>query len=287
MGNEKSKPEKVQLNPTELQTYIMVTQVKLNQGRNKKIVLIKKKREEIIKYLQENNLDIAKAKMQTLMVEEDYVTVYDILGPLCEILKEKVSYIMMNKDCPNDIRAALDTLIYSSSRLEIEELHAVRKFIAHKFTNIYVDKANANVDKLVNVNVVDKLTIQQYPEVELISRLKAICSAENIDFNFPQMVNPLVFDNSDLNNQKIPGIIVPLLGLLFIFSQLLSSWAWQFQFFHQASDKAFGCSKHFCLLKELSRFHTAFRFVVSPKRNDLNRFERTRLHRRFTRHRRR
>lgn len=195
MGNEQpSAPKPKALNPSELQTYLMVTQVKLNQGRNKKIALIKKKEGEIIKHLNENNLDIAKAKMESLIREEDFITVYDILGPLCEILKEKVTYIMTSKECPSDLRASMDTLIYSSTRLEIEELHFIREFIKQKYTNIYVDKANSNIDKLVNMNVVEKLTVKPASEAELINRLKAICERENIEFSFPQLNNPLVID---------------------------------------------------------------------------------------------
>lgn len=209
MGNQQQKAQKPKpLNPTELQTYIMVTQVKLNQGRNKKIALIKKKQDEIIKHLNDNNLDIAKAKMESLMREEDYITVYDILGPLCEILKEKVTYIMTSKECPADLRASLDTLIYSSTRLEIEELHMIREFIKQKFTNIYVDKANSNIDKLVNINVVDKLTVKPYPEAELICRLKGICEREDIQFSFPQLANPLIVD-PNMNNKNITIPTIP------------------------------------------------------------------------------
>lgn len=209
MGNKESTQEKpAALNPTELQTYIMVTQVKLTQGRNKKIALIKKKQDEIIKHLNENNLDIAKAKMESLMREEDAITVYDILGPLCEILKEKVTYMMTSKTCPEDLRASLDTLIYSSSRLEIEELHKIRDFLRAKYTNIYIDKANSNADKLVNVNVVDKLLVKPYPEAEIIFRLKGICERENIQFSFPQVINPLIVD-PNINNNPIPNMNIP------------------------------------------------------------------------------
>jgi len=207
MGNEQPQaPKPKPLNPNELQTYLMVTQVKLNQGRNKKIALIKKKQDEIIKHLNDNNLDIAKAKMESLMREEDYITVYDILGPLCEILKEKVTYIMTSKECPLDLRASLDTMIYASTRLEIEELHMIREFIKQKYTNIYVDKANSNIDKLVNINVVDKLTVKPYPEAEIICRLKSICEKENIDFSFPQLSNPLIVDPNLNNKTVIPTI---------------------------------------------------------------------------------
>jgi len=113
---------------------------------------------------------------------------------------------MTSKECPVDLRASLDTLIFSSNRLEIEELHMIREFMRKKFTNIYVDKANSNSDKLVNILVLDKLTVKPYPEAELICRLKAICERENIDFSFPQLVNPLIIDANLHDKRKIPTI---------------------------------------------------------------------------------
>ena len=67
MGNQqevKKGGEKRKLSAPELQTHIMIVQAKLTQSRNKKVELIKKKRQEIIKCLNENSLDIAKAKME-------------------------------------------------------------------------------------------------------------------------------------------------------------------------------------------------------------------------------
>ena len=103
MGNEqKGKGPQGPKMPTsnELKTYIMIIQTKLNLFRNKKIASIKQKKKEIVKSLRENNLDVAKAKMDTIIREEDMITVYDILGPLCEILKERVTYIISNSECP-------------------------------------------------------------------------------------------------------------------------------------------------------------------------------------------
>ena len=122
MGNEqKGNKAPVQKMPTqnEIKTYIMIIQNKLTLFRNKKIASIKQKKKEIVKCLKENNLDVAKAKMDTIIREEDMITVYDILGPLCEILKERSTYIISNTECPPDLRAQLDSVLYASTRMEI------------------------------------------------------------------------------------------------------------------------------------------------------------------------
>ena len=77
MGNEQKKgaPAVKMSTPAEIKTYLMVAQGRLNLNRNKKVDSIKKKKLEIVKCLKENNLDVAKAKMDSLIREEDYITV--------------------------------------------------------------------------------------------------------------------------------------------------------------------------------------------------------------------
>ena len=91
----------------------MICQTKLGLYRNKKLENIGKKKKEIAEALKQNNLDVAKAKMDSLIREEDYITSYDILTPLLEVLKERVTYIISSSECPPDIRAQLDSVIYA------------------------------------------------------------------------------------------------------------------------------------------------------------------------------
>jgi hypothetical protein len=207
MGNQdvKSVPLK-KLSPTELQTYVMIVQARLTQSRNKKVELIRKKRQEIAKCLQENTLDIAKAKMESLLREEDFITVFDILGPLCEIVKEKVSYLLLSDKCPDDMRATLDTILYASTRLEIDELHKIREAMYGKYGELYATKATTNADSLVNVNVVEKLKIKPVADQYLIARLKQLVRDDKINYEFPEEVQPIVpntqfSDFSNFNNQ--------------------------------------------------------------------------------------
>ena len=91
----------------------MICQTKLSLYINKKLENIGKKKKEIAKALKQNNLDVAKAKIDSLISEEDYITSYDILTPLLEVLKERVTYIISSTECPPDIRAQLDSVIYA------------------------------------------------------------------------------------------------------------------------------------------------------------------------------
>ena len=204
MGNEqkgKSAPAPKMPTTNEIKTYIMIIQNKLNLFRNKKIASIKQKKKEIGKYLKENNLDVAKAKMDTIIREEDMITVYDILGPLCEILKERVTYIISNTECPPDLRAQLDSVLYAATRMEIEELHALRDMIMRRYGQAYIMKAESNADKLVNVNLVEKLRIKPASDVFITIRLKQLCKEQKILFEFPMEVeNDIAIDPMNPQN---------------------------------------------------------------------------------------
>ena len=190
MGNNllgKKQVPQIKKVPTamEIKTYIMVAQNKLTLFRNKKVHLIKQKRKEIAKHLRENNLDIAKAKMESVIREEDLITVYDILGPICEILKEKITYLLSSNECPSDLRAPLDTIIYSSTRIEFEEFHKLRDLIMLKYGPEYIAKGDTNADKLVNVNLIEKLKVKPSADAFITIRLKQLCKEDGVNFEFP------------------------------------------------------------------------------------------------------
>ena len=199
MGNAQKDtgPVVQQVTPSEIRSFIMIAQNRLSLSRNKRIDTIRKKKSEIIKSLQENNLDVAKAKMDSLIREEDLITSYDILTPLLEILKERVTYIISSIECPSDLRAQLDSVIYASTRMEFEELLKLRDLIGKKYGTDYIQKADNNADKLVNINLVEKLKIKPASDGFLLIRLKQLCKEKNINYVFP---SEIISDIPDYNN---------------------------------------------------------------------------------------
>lgn len=192
MGNKAEPPKVVTAN--ELQTYIMIVKAKLTQQRNKKVFEITKKRKELINYIKDNNPEMAKLKMDGIIQEENYITAFDILGTIMEILKEKCTYLLAADQCPKDMRASLDTVIFASTRVEITEFSNIRDLITIKYGGAYVSLANNNQDKLVNKQIADKLTFAPNPEPYLISRIKTLCKEEEIDYTFPEEVIPIDFN---------------------------------------------------------------------------------------------
>ena len=202
MGNE-SQHKKKSISASELQTYVMIIQAKLTQTRNKKVLEIQRKRNEIKELLKEKGLELAKAKMETILQLEDDITVYDILGTLFEKIKEKCSYLLYYDKCPEDLRASLDTIIYASCRIDIQEIQTFREHIKEKYGENYIFDASSNRSQLVNINVVEKLRMKVPQEQIINTRLRKLCQEYNIDYVFPQdliQFNDSLFETSN-NNQ--------------------------------------------------------------------------------------
>ena len=194
MGNDNKKDKgptvAPPVRPIEIRTYVMTCQNKMSLYRNKKVYEIKKKKDEAISALKQNNLDIAKAKMESIIRLEDTITVYDILGPLCEILKERITYLCEAQECPPDLKAQLDTIIYASSRIDIDDLYQLRNLVLRKYGSYYVEAADQNKDGLVNVNVVEKLKIKPPIDAFLTIRLKQLCKEKKFNYEFPEEIAP-------------------------------------------------------------------------------------------------
>ena len=194
MGNDNKKDKgptvAPPVRPIEIRTYVMTCQNKMSLYRNKKVYEIKKKKDEAISALKQNNLDIAKAKMESIIRLEDTITVYDILGPLCEILKERITYLCEAQECPPDLKAQLDTIIYASSRIDMDDLYQLRNLVLRKYGSYYVEAADQNKDGLVNVNVVEKLKIKPPIDAFLTIRLKQLCKEKKFNYEFPEEIAP-------------------------------------------------------------------------------------------------
>lgn len=188
MGNLLNQQQKIEpktVNIHEVKTYIGLIEIKVNQQKQKKLKEISNKRKEIGKSLMNNQLEIAKLKMENIISDEDFVVALDIFSTLIEILKEKTVYLLSSNKCPEDMRATLDTIIYCSLRFDITELAKLRQAISIQYGSLYVSNAQNNVDKLVNIPIIERLSVKNHPNFMLLTRIKQIAIEEKVDYYFP------------------------------------------------------------------------------------------------------
>jgi hypothetical protein len=83
------------------------------------------------------------------------------------------------------MRATLDTIIYCSLRFDITELAKLRQAISIQYGSLYVSNAQNNVDKLVNIPIIERLSVKNHPNFMLLTRIKQIAIEEKVDYYFP------------------------------------------------------------------------------------------------------
>ena len=187
----------------ELKAMILLLQKKFEVDKNKTISSIKNNYLEIEKCLKTNNLDVAKLKMDNIINKENKISALDILIFNCDILKENINVLIQNNKVPNELRKSLDSLMYSSTRLKIEEFNKLRAMIQNKFGLDYIKSCDNNNDNFVDQNLIEKLGIKQNDNSLIIIKLKTYCNYKKINFNFDDNFHNLKMNiNNNMNNNN-------------------------------------------------------------------------------------
>ena len=187
MGNKSEKQPQVEvkkeLKTTELKTLFGIIRARMRIHRDKKRQAIKSKMLEIRKLLEKNDIAKAKIKMEIIIKEEDTIAAYEILDGTCDILMERTQNIALSEYVPEDIRPYMDTFVWASKVVEVEEFMEVRKLITNKFGQVYISEADGNALQLVDPEVIRLLTIKQQSEHSIMARLKMLEEFQNESIN--------------------------------------------------------------------------------------------------------
>jgi hypothetical protein len=171
------------ISSAELKASLIIAKNKILLMRNKKASSIQLKEKELVKFIQEKNMEVAKAKMRAVVIEENLIAVYDTVAPLLDIIKEKLQLLMyQSKKCPDELQPLLETVIYTSLRVEVEELHKLRDITSKQYGETFVAEAAEDVKGMVNQVVKEKLNFNQIGDAKLMIKLKQLALKSNVQF---------------------------------------------------------------------------------------------------------
>ena len=123
---------------------------------------------------------MAQTKTENLLKDENEIAIYDLLVPILESLKEKCDLIISNKLCLSEIKASVDTIIYVSNQVEIDELKIFKEKIAKQYGNEYITNVENNKEKSVNEDLIDIIHPKISKEELIKVRIKQLCQEKNI-----------------------------------------------------------------------------------------------------------
>ena len=114
MGSSGSKRKDDLIDPTELQILLNLPQKEFILKSNERKELIVRLKENLIFYLIQKEINSSENEMKRILEQEDLVIIYDILNHIIEFLKGKCNDIVSNNVCPAELRASLDSIIYTA-----------------------------------------------------------------------------------------------------------------------------------------------------------------------------
>jgi len=162
-----------------------VERLKLLQS--KKANLMKQKKREIAKLLEQGKDESAKVMVEHVIREDFVIEAYEILEVHTQLLLARMGVIEDEKDCPEDIREAVCSLIWTEPRCaEISEFKEIKKQFSKKYGQEFVDHAS----DYVNQKVLHKLSIRAPEEALVSSYLNEIARVFKVDWE-TQIERPL------------------------------------------------------------------------------------------------
>jgi hypothetical protein len=87
---------------------------------------------------------------------------------------------------PEDTRHYIDTIIYCSTRINIDDFNSLREIFNENFGNFYVRNAASNAYGHVKEEIVKTLSLYPYTNYQIIERLNQIAEEEKIQVNFTE-----------------------------------------------------------------------------------------------------
>ena len=187
-SKKEQKKESSKVSSTDLVALLNKSQEKCKSNIEKSQKIILDIKNETVSFINHNDIESAKGKIEDILKEEDNITMYELLSNIIGILKENCSKIESNNTCPPEIKSYLHSIIYASARLKIQELKDFREKINQKYGVEFISSAVDNKENLVNEVLIEKLVknlANNYYSESLINiKLKQLCKEKKISASF-------------------------------------------------------------------------------------------------------
>ncbi|KAM7272025.1 hypothetical protein ACFE04_031239 [Oxalis oulophora] len=137
---------------------------------------------DVLQLLVQGHHERALLRVEQVIKEQNMLDVYALLESFCHVLTERVHLIEEERECPDELKEAISSLLFASSRCgdfpELQEIRAV-------FTSRYGKEFTARAIELrnncgVNPKIIQKLSTRQTGLENRMKVLKKIAAENNI-----------------------------------------------------------------------------------------------------------
>jgi len=157
-------------NKNEAKIALKTAGIRMKLHKNKRIENIGKEKQNIRNLMLEGKDESARIRVEYVIRDENLVQVYEILEIFCEKLQSRLDLIEISDVCPNDIREAVDTLIYCAPLVEIQELQKAKYQFALRWGTkdpSFIPSIEQGKSEFINTEIKARLAIKA-PEPSVI-----------------------------------------------------------------------------------------------------------------------
>lgn len=133
---------------------------------------------DVVQLLNLGHQEEALVRVEHVIKSKNMLDAFALIESYCNLLKQNVSLIEKSKDCPDELKEAIGSLSYASSRIgDFPELQHMRDFFTSKFGQECVSQSIESLGNFgVNEKIIPKLS-RRKPSLETrISFLREIAS---------------------------------------------------------------------------------------------------------------
>ncbi|KAG1334892.1 IST1-like protein [Cocos nucifera] len=200
---------------SKLKTLLGLTVSRLAILRNHRKVRCAQARGDVVQLLQLGHVDRALLRVEHAIKEQNMMDVYVMIEGYCHLVTERAILLEHQKECPEELREAISSLIFAASRCgDLHELQSARYMFASMFGKEFAAAAIELRNSCgVNPKMIQKLSTRQ-PSLENRQRVTKEIAAENgikLDFDEPPPEIPEVDPNLEQRrNQSQPAVNMSL-----------------------------------------------------------------------------
>ncbi|KAF5751934.1 hypothetical protein HS088_TW02G00953 [Tripterygium wilfordii] len=175
--------------------------------KNQRQVRYNQARSDVIKLLEISHHERALLRVEQLIKEQNMLDVYTMMESYCSLLIERLSLIEQERVCPDELKEAIASLLYASSRCgDFPELQEIRAVFTTRYGKEFVTNAiELRNNCRVNPKMIQKLSTRQPGLENRMMLLKEIASEKRITLQFEEASSVSTKEKlGENNNQNQP-----------------------------------------------------------------------------------
>jgi len=155
-------------NSTKAKVQLRLSVQRLRTLQEKKEAQAKAARRDIATLLERGKVETARIKVESIINEDIYVELLELLELYCELLIARYGLVEQNTREPDPaVSEGICSIIYAAQRTELKELHILRDLLMHRYGREFSAAVMENREGCVSERVMKKLT-NDMPSAELV-----------------------------------------------------------------------------------------------------------------------